>query len=440
MKKQLAAAFVASAMFTPATALADWHRGYVVEWYELASYWEAAEDENCPSGDNPEPDWKVIWNTDWRSAEELARLDEAGAVSFGFPLANRGPNPGMNVHRDPTLRAGNPNERNHEVVGTQSPGFDLDGNPATGGFTNADGSRTGIDNQLYRAVGCFKDYRGRPHETGATTAADAQYYNNDEMRNGNYTVLIVLSGEGDDPMNDPTARVGIYQAKERLFKMANNEISPDVSYRIDPDPRFMSVFDAVSEDGVFRPREPLERLNVRDHGSRPYHPFDLELINPQIELSMQEDGRLEVLMGGYRNWKQYYWGWAAAGNTTENARQITLVGLWNSLEANADGVPDPVTGEMTHISANFHMEAVPAFIVTPDTNAVVAEAVMFDGMPLEVGPERDPLPLASKIGSLGGNASFYLDGGAAAWPREPRDDILQAGRPVEEAVAAASND
>lgn len=448
MKKLIAVAAFALTSLTPVCAMADWHRGFVVDWYEIAAHWSddpattnVIEDVNCtadargPVGPNPEPPWERLYKTDWRSAEEVAQTFER--VSFGTPLANRGPRPGMNVHRDPTLTATNPLEQNREVSGPIAKGFDLDNNPATGGFTSPDGRRTGIDNGLYRAVGCFKEYYGSPHETGRASSDDINFYNNDEMRvQGMYTVLIMVSGKGDDPRNDPNVTVGFYIAKEPLELMANSEISSEVSYRIDPDPRFMSVFEARSVNGLITPRAPLAQLNIRDHGARPYHTWDLELVNPQIEMSLKEDGRLEVLLGGYRNWKQFYWGWAAAGNTTENARAMSLPGLWNSLERHADGVPDPTTGKMTHISATYRMEAVPAFLITPETNQVVTVAQLFTGTPRDAGPVAQRIPRDRLTGSLGGNANFYLDGGAAAWPHQPRPELVQTGTQMAPVAAA----
>jgi hypothetical protein len=402
-------------------AMAKWHQGYVVEYYALQSVWavdaakDPTKDVQCPNGYNI-PNWNKNFKTTWRTEAEVDQvINRPGGFSFGTPLGNRGPHPGMNVYRDPTLI---PDPGIEEVRTKIGWGFDLDGNKATG-FASPDGKMTGLDNGVYKAMGCLVEYRGPAHQPGRFVPEDASYYPNDEMRQGVFTMLIMLSGEGNDPSNDPSMKVGFYLAKEQLQKLHNNEIAPDYSYRIDPDPRFMTVVDAKSANGVITLKSQPEFINIRDAHTRPYFVPELTLFKPQMELTVNKDGVLSAKVGGYRNWKQLYWGWAAGGSTTETARQIDLVGLWNALERNADGMPDPGTGKNTAISASYQIYAVPAFMVTPESNEVVTEARLFQGVPMDVGPEKNALPLASRIRGLGGNANFYLDGAAASWPNKP---------------------
>ncbi len=428
MKKYaLALLSTVAALAAAPEAMAKWHQGYVVEYYALQSVWavpegvDSTKDAQCPNGYNI-PDWKKNFKTSWRSDAEVSQvLDRPGGFSFGTPLGNRGPGPGMNVYRDPMLI---PDPGIFEVQTKVGLGLDLDGDK-TNGFTSPDGKRTGIDNQVYKAMGCLIEYRGPAHKPGQFLPADASYYPNDEMRQGVFTMLIMLSGEGDDPRNDPNMKVGFYIAKEQLAKLHNNEIAPDYSYRVDPDPRFMTVVDAKSSNGQITMKAPVDYINIRDAHTRPYFVPELTLYKPQIEMNIRPDGVLSATVAGYRNWKQLYWGWAAGGSTTETARQIDLVGLWYGLERNADGMPEATTGRNTAISAAYQIYAVPAFLVSPETNKVVTEAALLSGTPKEAGPEREPLPLAQRIRGLGGNPNFYLDGAAAAWPNKPLPGLTQ---------------
>jgi hypothetical protein len=429
MKKYALALLSSCALLGAAPeALAKWHQGYVVEYYGLQSHWavdpnsqSGAKDAQCPNGYN-DPDWNVRFKTSWRTTAEVDQvINRPGGFSFGTPLGNRGPQPGMNVYRDPTMI---PDPGIEEVRTNIGYGFDLDGNRATG-LTSPDGKRSGLDNAVYKAMGCLVEYRGPAHQPGKFVPEDASYYPNDEMRQGVFTMLIMLSGEGDDPKNDPNVKVAFYIAKEQLAKLHNNEIAPDYSYRIDPDPRFMSVVDAKSVNGVITPKGPLDFINIRDAHTRPYFIPELTLFKPTFELKVREDGMLDAKVGGYRNWKQLYWGWAAGGSTTETAREVDLVGLWYALERRADGMPDAKTGKNTAISAAYQIYAVPAYLISPETHEVITEARLVKGVPKEAGPEREPLPLAQRIRALGGNPNFYLDGQAAAWPNKLANDGLR---------------
>lgn len=433
MLRRSALAFVSAitVMGSASAASAGWHQGYVVEYYALQSVWgvpegaDTVKDAQCPNGYNT-PDWNKNFKTSWRSQEEVDQtINRPGGFSFGTPLGNRGPKPGLNVYRDPTMIA---DPGIAEVQTNIGIGFDLDRNPNTG-LTSPDGKTKGLDNATYKTMGCLVEYRGPPHKPGAFKPEDASYYPNDEMRQGVFTVVMMLSGEGKDPRNDPNMKVGFYLAKEQLQKLANNEIAPDFSYRIDPDPRFVSVFEAKSVNGVVSPKAPLDVLTVRDAHTRPYFVPELILHKPQLEITMREDGMIWAQLGGYRNWKQLYWGWAAGGSTTETARNIDLVGLWYGLERNADGMPDAATGKNTAISASYQIYAYPAFLITPETNKEVTVAEVFPGTPREAGPDREKVPLANRIRTLGGNAEFYLDGGAAAWPNKPAPGTSQLDAP-----------
>ena len=63
-------------------------------------------------------------------------------------------------------------------------------------------------------------------------------------------------------------RVGFYLSKDKLGIDADGAVGTDVSYRIDPDLRFTTVFEARSVKGVITPKKPLERLRLREPGSR----------------------------------------------------------------------------------------------------------------------------------------------------------------------------
>jgi hypothetical protein len=402
-----------SAVTLPAPALAAWSKGFVVDYFTDPGWKGGDKDVNCPNGDNPPVDWVKEMTTSWRTEEQAKKL-LVGAAVGGVRLYDRGPKPGQNVSRDPTLL---PDPKTPMVVGNIGYGFDLDHSQKTG-FTSPDGKRKGLDNQYYRAVGCFKQYRGGGR--GSKESRAGEDYEMTEMRAGVFTIVIVLSGEGGDPANDANMRVGMYLSKDKLGINADGAVGTDVSYRIDPDYRFMTVFEARSVKGIITPRKPLERLRLREPGSRFGFGQDLILETPQIQITMKPDGRLTADMGGYRNWRYTYVGLACAGSAAEQPGGYQFVSLWYNMQALADWKPPGVQGPNTHISMFYSMDAVPAFVITPDSHEVVKRAEVFTGKSQAAARPVEELARAQR--SLGTDAGFDLAGGARSWPNKPNPD------------------
>src|SRR5690606_5022009 len=111
----------------------------------------------------------------------------------------------------------------HEVAGKLSYGLNLDGKVDADDFTHPDGA-TGIDNQVYRAVGCIIGFRG-PDGVEVIfqdkAIADAVY---------NRT-MIEISGV-DDLRDDDAVTVTFYRGQDRLLTDATgNKIMAGGSQR-----------------------------------------------------------------------------------------------------------------------------------------------------------------------------------------------------------------
>lgn len=402
-----------AACVSPAPALAEWSRGFVVDYFTDPGWKGGETDSNCPHGDVPAPDWVKLMTTSWRT-EEQARKLLVGAAVGGVKLNDRGPSPGLNVNRDPTLL---PDPMTPMVVGNIGYGFDLDHNRKTG-FTSPNGKQRGLDNQYYRAVGCLKQYRGGGR--GAKEPRAGEDYEMTEMRAGVFTIVIVLSGEGADPLNDPNVRVGFYLSKDKLAINADGAVGMDDSYRIDPDLRFTTVFAAQSVGGIITPKIPIERLRLREPGARFGFGQDLILEKPQVRITLKPDGKLSAELGGYRNWRYLYVGLASAASAAEQPGGYQFISLWYNCQKLADWKAEGVKGPNTHISMFYTMDAIPAFVITPDSHEVVRRAEVFTGV--SQAASRSPEDLARAMRSLGTEAGFVLTGGARSWPDKPIPD------------------
>jgi hypothetical protein len=238
-----------------------------------------------------------------------------------------------------------------------------------------------------------------------------------------------VSGEGADPMNDPGVRVGFYLSKDKLGINADGAVGSDDSYRIDPDLRFTTVFEAKSVKGVITPKAPLERIRLREPGSRYGFGQDLVLERPQARLILKPDGRLTADIGGYRNWRYMYVGLASAASAAEQPGGYQYVALWYNWQKLADWKPPGVKGPNTHISIAYTMDAVPAFVITPDSHQLVKRAEVFSGV--SQAASRTPEELARSMRGLGTEPGFILTGGGASWPNKPdRDEPAAAVDPL----------
>ncbi len=376
------ASMTAAALCFTGVASAEWSKTYVVEWYEPANYFGADEGggiidpgTDCPTGINPEPDWiEVLVKAGYTEQEARwlrdpthpYRLPSQGQNQMAFRGEGR-----ANIYTQPWLT---PDPGLVPVAGTIGMGFDLDGD-ASNGFTSPDGETTGIDNEFYRSMGCWQTLRG-PHRLSGSALSK-----NDEMREGRWTVAIVVSGEGDDPMNDEKVKVGFYDSTDSLVKDGNGEIAHNYTFRISPDKRFEAIIDARTVNGVIETVEPSEEVWLRD----PSYTRELQLLQAQLRMEMKEDGTLTGMIGGYRPWYEFYRGWVdARGSVIESLTYVELPAVWYALRRHADYAADGPGGEKTHISYAMRIDAVPAYVMVPDASQVASTVMSYK----DIAPEQ----------------------------------------------------
>jgi hypothetical protein len=388
---------VVSAMALAALALAGgesesgkpvkWTRAYAIEWNEPAMYYGAKTGviepgTDCPNGVNPEQNWvKVLMDAGYTKAEaewlrnpaNPSRSPVHGQNQMAFRGKDR-----ANVYTNPTST---PDPGLGPMTGTIAEGINLDGDESTG-FTSPTGEK-GIDNNFYKAVGCWKTYRG-PRRM----SSGAQQFN-DSMRNGGWTAVIVVSGEGSNPMNDDKVTVGVYSSTDALVKDGLGNIARDYSFRVAPNAKFEGIFRARTSNGRIVSTSPVD-FKMRD----PSYSRELELLRARVDLEMKADGSLVGYIGGYRPWKIVYKGWVdARGPVIEALTWVQLPAVYYALERNADFSPTGPGGDKTHISFALRVEAVPAFVMTPDGTKQVSSIDSYKAL----APPPSPEPPALKL-------------------------------------------
>jgi hypothetical protein len=385
MRRLLTRPALAATLFAAVCGTASaWTRTYVVEWNEAAMYYGARSGvtdpgTDCPKGTNPEIDQvKLLEEAGYTPAEARWLRDPANPsrspVHGQNQMAFRGKDR-ANVYIHPETTP------DHGLVGVSgkiAEGIDLDGNASTG-FTSPTGEK-GVDNTFYKTLGCWKTYRGPPRlSSGALTF-------NDSMREGAWTVVIVVAGSGDDPMNDSNVDVGFYMSGDKLVKDGNGEIARDYTFRIKPDAKFEALFKAQSKNGVITSRAPVDEVWLRD----PSYTGELQLLRARVSLTMEKDGSLKGYVGGYRPWLPVYEGWVKArGPVIESLTWVRLPDVYYALKRNADYSPTGPGGAKTHISYAERVEAVPAFVMTPDASKPVVKVVSYQAIaPAEAPPKK----------------------------------------------------
>ena len=359
-------ALLGSAQAQQPSQSAKWTKTYVIEWNEPAMYYGAKTGvtdpgTDCPQGTNPSPDWiKVLVDAGYtleeakwlRNPANPTRSPVHGQNQMAFRGKDR-----ANVYVNPTSI---PDPGLVGVTGTIAEGLNLDGDENTG-FTSPTGEK-GIDNNFYKALGCWKTYRG-PHRlsSGALNF-------NDAMRNGAWTTVIVVAGGGPDPMNDDHVKVGFYVSKDKMVKDGLGNIARDYTFRIAPDAKYEGVLPARTVNGRIISTAPAD-IMLHD----PSYTANLELLRARVDLEMKPDGSLTGYVGGYRPWEPVYRGWVnARGTVIEVLTWVQLPAVYYALRRNADYSPSGPGSEKTHISFALRIDALPAFVVTPDGSREVA--------------------------------------------------------------------
>ena len=359
----------------PITAQAEpWRRAYVAEWMEPAWYFpgqpggEAAPGKDCPKGANPGIDKRNALKTSYRTWEEVDKILDPEKPQWTRYGGIRGPN-GENVYEKPWLV---PDTKQLAPVQTDlAEGFDLDGNPRTG-FKNADGGKPGVDNSFYRIAGCWIAYRGpeRRSQNGS--------YANEFMRNGRISIVMVVSGQGADPDNDPNVKVAFHFTSDQRVTGPVGQVLPNYSFRISADPRFQSLAEARTVSGVIESKVPSQ-LKLHDLVNAGFFPPQLVLERAQFRFKPDEGGAMRGLIGGYQAIDAIYTPWAAAGSTHESVVRIDIPALWHALRRSADYKLSPNSKENDGISTAFRFYWVPARAIEPDATREVTEAKLYLG-------------------------------------------------------------
>jgi hypothetical protein len=293
-----------------------------------------------------------------------------------------------NLCADPELGQPDPNWRIVTGANVPADGIDLDGQDsrakgklakntcAHDDFQGFKGER-GIDNQFFRAVGCTRSYQ----PTGSSIPWAI------EMLTGAWGILITLSGV-DDPQNDPDVEVGIYANADPIELSPNRVPLTNATYAKDQNPRFRATTHGRIVNGVLM----SDPVSVRFHKITNSIYLERNLDDARLLLNITPEGGLDGYLAGYTPVNDLYNFEFSFRNGTDvqgkpaplrltNGSALgragtlgyTCNGAFYALKQLADGHRDPATGQCNAISTQYHIKAIPAFVVDSSTRSVNAE-------------------------------------------------------------------
>lgn len=332
-------------------------RGFAISLIYTASY---HSEENCPRGGNGGPEQmktRILLSrgyTKEKAAQIIAADDIDTEKVEKINFRDRGEIDGKpaNVANFP---ASYPDPKIETVQGRFAYGFNLDGLAGEASFEDPETRERGIDNQMWRVLGCFANYQVRrpviPYNESIVwdTAMDSM-------------PAWLVSVSGEDLSRDGDVTVTFDRALNVLMRDATGKVLPGSSYTIDKDPRSHSVFKGRIRNQVVT----VEPGDFFMQGESQFYAV-LRFTKARLRIQLKPDGTAYGVIGGYQPWLDYYHYLSIRG---EGDGLVDLPGVYYAMKRNADADPDPVTGQNRRISAAYYIEAVPVFLTSMDGRVV----------------------------------------------------------------------
>ncbi len=322
--------------------------GYVMTNLFWAVYQTPNGKTECPRGfnDGPREQFAVLFPDHERMTVEETQLKQE--IETWHPTAEPDPLPF------------------YEIEGSLSYGINLDGETGENDFTHPNGEE-GIDNEVYRAVGCIIGFRGPDgvEVIFQDKAITDRRYNR---------MMIELTGV-DSLVNDDAVTVNLYRGLDRLLTDATGlKAMPGGSQRIDMRWGASLIRQTAGEivDGLLT-TEPVAEMIM------PW--MNLSVPTVQIFRDMRWQLKLtptsaEGLLGAYADVDTYYKQLIRNDSTHHLSNgQISGISLYKALRRLADAYPDPESGANTAISTALDVKMTQVFILHPRDELSPAESI-----------------------------------------------------------------
>ena len=316
--------------------------GYVLTNKSWAVYQTADAKAECPQGfnDGPREQFKALFPDDGKqrtlAETQLARESDVWFPREAEPANDKGPLP---------FRF---------ASGKTAIGLNLDGKVGPNDFTSPDGE-SGIDNQMFRVLGCVPGFRG---PEGANF-----FFENDYMQRYIFNRVLIEITDVDDLVNDDDVTLTIYRGLDSLLSSANGkDFIPGGTQRVDErwGKRYVTRMKGRIKDGVLT----TEAADVKLPWTMTFDTNpDQQIKAARFRLKLTETSA-EGLLGGYvpiASWGHHF----QINWSTHHASygQMATPSIIRAMYQLADAYPDPETGKNTAISGAAAMKFTQAYIV-----------------------------------------------------------------------------
>lgn len=243
-----------------------------------------------------------------------------------------------------------------EATGKVSYGMNLDGKDGPEDFVDPNGVK-GIDNQLFRAIGCISQYR----------APSNLIYFFENKYLGQYDVnrFMIEISDVDSLSDDDDVTVRTYRGRDALLADATGaSYIPGGTQRVDArwGKQYQQTFKGKIEGGVLvTEAQDLIIPWSATFDTNGFHKF--KGLRFQLSLTPQ---RAEGVLAAYVDVAAFYHHLNTSWSTHHQSYgQLSAPTLFRALHRLADGYPDPKTGEMTAISGAINVGFTQVFIEHP---------------------------------------------------------------------------
>jgi hypothetical protein len=337
----------ASADDGTATVLKDRSIGYTMTNKNIATWQSPDGKVECPNGfnDGPREQFKILYpqnGTHYKFVD--TQLEREGQI--------------WNPTLDPE-----PKLPFKEVQGKIAIGLNLDGKVGPNDFTSPDGEK-GIDNQMYRVVGCVANYRG---PDGAQ-----RHFGEEYLQKYNFNRFVMELTDVDSLVNDPDVTVTLYRGKDPLLIDAAGNFTSGGTQRVDTRWGKMFIFriHGKIENGVLT-TEPADVIYPESmHRGVNF----ISVRAWRVKLKLTPDGA-QGLMAGYTDIERFYNDLGQNQSTHHRSYgQEAMPAEYRELYKLADAYPDPKTGKNTAISTAWEVKFSQVFVLKDEGKTVAQTA------------------------------------------------------------------
>ena len=240
--------------------------------------------------------------------------------------------------------------------GKISYGMNLDGKVGKNDFTSPTGEK-GIDNQLFRVIGCNANFR--------SPEGQLQLFGNKEIQRIRFDRVMIELTNVDNLQNSDNVELTIYRGRDPLVLDATGEkVAPGGTERVDmryAKPLIQHLHGKI-KNGVLT-TEPIKE------GLWPWAiyfdtPAILHIKDMRFQLKLTDNGA-DGMIAGYTDVESYY-RWLTSWSTHHlSYGQLDPAEFYWALRSKADAYPDN-KGQMTAISSAININMAQVFIVHPD--------------------------------------------------------------------------